>query len=122
MKKTVKLKDGCTFTEKSQTQPGLAFTGAELLRRSLNGTMPAIYQDASPYDFEDVVNGKQITYAEQEIWDVEPLPAFPSLEEVFEMREMAQRTLSDANRLIKKHLEQENKVEEVTPVTQPEAL
>lgn len=101
------------FTEKSLTQPGMAFTAADLLRRSKNGTMPAVYQESQPYDFEDFYSdGKQVTYSEQESYDGEPLPSFPTLEDLFELRDRAKDLKNDTNMLIKKHLEDELKAKQ----------
>lgn len=112
------LSDGVKFTEKSLTQPNQAFTATELIRRSVNGTMPAVYTEGLAYDFEDFVNGKQVTYWEQEYGDVDPIPSFPQLEDIFEMRDLAKESNSKANYLIKKHLEEEQKQEASTSIVE----
>lgn len=122
MAKKILLSDGYRNHEKSKTQPGMAYSATELLRRSQNGTMPSIYQEGMAYDFDDFVNGKQQTFADQELYDVEPIPAYPSLEDIFEMREQAKATLNNVNRLIKKHLEDEKKLGESTPSDDPAAV
>ena len=113
------LSDGVVFTEKSQTTPNRAYSAGELLRRATNGTMPPIYQEAVPYDFDDIVNGKHVTYDYQEQFDCDPVPAFPQIEDIFAMRDQAQQALNNANMLIKKQLEAEKEKEQATVTTEP---
>ena len=72
------------FTEKSKTQPGMAFSCRELVTRSLNGTMPAIYHEGS-FDCPD---GAGVTFLKQEeiSGDVFP-PQNPQLEDVSMMND-----------------------------------
>lgn len=75
------------FTDPSLTEPGMAFSGAELMRRSANGTMPAIYHDHVPYDFEepdeDDTTSPRRSYLQQESQtDFAPLPTYPNFDDV----------------------------------------
>lgn len=73
------------FTEISQTQPGQAYTASDLIRRSLNGTMPAIYKEGT-YEAEE---GK--SYEEQEKDDFF-LDSEPQLEDLSELKDYVNST------------------------------
>lgn len=67
------------FIEKSLTQPGQAFSARDLIRRSLNGTMPAIFRQGS-YDLDED------TYDNQEADDVF-LDSEPQLEDIAALKD-----------------------------------
>lgn len=115
-----KLSSKQYFTSKSMTVPGQSFSAGELIKRSTNGTMPPIFMEAVPYDFDDVVNGKQVTYDYQEQFDCDPLPAFPQIEDIFTLRDQAAQALNKANYLIKKQAEREQQAESAMPSTPTE--
>lgn len=69
------------FTEKSLTQPGMAFSAKAIIKRSQNGTLPAIYQNGS-YELSEDNKG----YIHQEKDDVF-VDDYPQLEDVVAFRE-----------------------------------
>lgn len=57
------------FTEKSITQPGQAYSARDLIRRSLNGTMPAIFRQGS-YDLNE--DSYEVQESDDSFIDSEP--------------------------------------------------
>lgn len=94
------------FTEKSLTQPGQAYSAGEIIRRSLNGTMPAIYHDGS-YDLkEDLYENQE---SDDSFIDSEPqLEDVAALQEnLLNVREALQESVAKAK---KRHFEKQNPV------------
>lgn len=84
------------FTDPSLTEPGMAFSGAELMRRSANGTMPPIYHDHVPYDFEEPddedTTSPRRSYLQQESeTNFAPLPTYPNFDDVLASKNTVER-------------------------------
>lgn len=91
------------FTDVSLTEPGMAFSGSELMRRSANGTMPPIYHDHVPYDFEepdddDTTSPRRNYLQQEEATNFEPLPVYPNFDDVLASKNTIER-VKDAIRV-----------------------
>lgn len=88
------------FTEKSITQPGQAYSARDLIRRSLNGTMPAIFHQGS-YDLYEDEKGFQ----HQEDSDDLFIDLEPQLEDLAALQE----NMSDVRQAVDNYVASETK-------------
>lgn len=86
------------FNGKSKTEPGLAYSAHDLIRRSLNGTMPNIYSEGS-YDLNE-----GLTYDQQEIYS-SVIPDSPDLVELFNIVQDYKQKSESINDAVKRFIE-----------------